>query len=100
MHYYFVLINSKHLSQRVEILFFVFFYFKQHSKTNQNQLVMHKSYKIRNLSTNVFIGNSVLNIEEVSFESKEIALEFLSNVFEYGVNYEIVEAYYSFKTKD
>jgi len=58
---------------------------------------MHKSYKIRNLSTNSFIGDIISGISEVGFATKDDALEFLSHNYEYGVNYEIVETYYSFK---
>ena len=57
---------------------------------------MHKSYQIRNTKTNNFIGNGLTSV--VSFPSKESAILFLETNYEYGINYEIVEVYYSFKT--
>ena len=59
---------------------------------------MNIMFAIRNIETNEFVGNKLLDIEQATFADKETALEFLNHVYEYGVKYEIVELYYSYKS--
>lgn len=58
---------------------------------------MNIMFAVRNIETNKFVRNKLLDIE-ATFADKETALEFLNHVYEYGVKYEIVELYYSYKS--